>query len=100
MPAYSVCLRSGYGDGRGSDRVRSQWEGHLFGLENGARRLWYCRASNERMSDSRDDSVPVQITILIPAPDQKTAERYADLLCGGEDYHSDVEEVTQRELFA
>ncbi len=72
----------------------------MFGLESGARRLWYCRASNERMSGSRDDTVPVQITILIPAPDQPTAERYADLLCGGGDYHSDLEEVTQGELFA
>ncbi len=72
----------------------------MFRLESGARKLWFCRASNAVMSGSRDDNVPVQITVLIPAPDQKTAERYADLLCGGSEYHSDLEEVTQRELFA
>ena len=70
----------------------------MFGLECGTGKLWYCNASNKQMMNSKDDSIPVQITILIPAPDQKTAEKYADLLCGGDGYHGFVEEVTKAEL--
>ena len=71
----------------------------MFGLESGARKLWCCNASNQQMMNSNDDSIPVQIAILIPAPDRETAERYADLLCGGNRYHGFVEEVTKGELF-
>lgn len=71
----------------------------MFDLENGANKLWYCHASNEQMAHSRDDSIPVIFPILIPAPDRKTAERYADLLCGGDGYHGFVEEVSKTLLF-
>ncbi len=71
----------------------------MFGLESGARKLWCCNASNRQMMNSNDDSIPVQIAILIPAPDKGTAEKYTDLLCGGNRYHSFVEEVTKGELF-
>lgn len=71
----------------------------MFGLEKGKNKLWYCHASNKQMADSTDDSIPVIFPILIPAPDKKTAERYADMLCGGDGYHGFVEEISRSLLF-
>lgn len=73
----------------------------MFGLETGTRKLWYCRATNKEMLTAvLDGNLPVQIEILLLAPNCSTAQRYADALCGGDPYHSELEEVKTQELFA